>query len=125
VAILADQNAPITEGYERFFGVSASTYSAYARVLVASGCSVLFTVCLRNTFGFGFRMESRLLEVPVEGDREQRAKALVRTYLDAVEAAARRHPEQYLWMHRRWKNRPEGMPSVYATTPAECTPPGR
>lgn len=114
VAIVADQSAPAAEGYRPFFGVAASTYSRYATVLVRQGCSVLFAVCLRDGFTFRFHIRSRVLRIADDGSLEERAAALVRSYLDALEDAIRAHAEQYLWMHRRYKIRPDGQPSLYA-----------
>jgi KDO2-lipid IV(A) lauroyltransferase len=114
VAIVADQSAPAAEGYRPFFGVAASTYSQYAKLLVRQGCSVVFAVCLRDGFTFRFHTRSRVLRVPGDGSLEERAAALVQSYLDALEDAIRAHAEQYLWMHRRYKVRPDGQPSLYA-----------
>jgi KDO2-lipid IV(A) lauroyltransferase len=114
VAIVADQSAPAAEGYQPFFGVDASTYSQYARVLVRQGCRVVFSVCLRDDFRFRFYTRSCELRVPETGSIDERADALVRSYLAALEHAIRAHVEQYLWMHRRYKLRPHGAPSLYA-----------
>lgn len=113
VAIMADQSAPPGESWLPFFGEPVSVYSNYARVLVRHDCRVIFSVCVREGFAFRFRFESVDLEVPSAGTIEQRTRALVQAYHDALEDAVRRHPEQYLWMHRKWKRQPEGRPSPY------------
>lgn len=113
VAIMADQSAPIEEGFLPFFGVRASTYQKYAGLLVRQECPVLFCVCLRDSFRFRFRFETRVLEVPADGNREERATGLIQNYLAALEETARKYPEQYLWMHKRFKLRPDGEDSPY------------
>jgi KDO2-lipid IV(A) lauroyltransferase len=34
-------------------------------------------------------------------------------YMKALEAVIRHHPDQWLWIHRRWRTRPEGEPEIY------------
>jgi KDO2-lipid IV(A) lauroyltransferase len=113
VAIMADQNAPVAGEFLPFFKVPAATYIDYARVLARQGCDVLFTVCLREGFQFRFRFQSRLLRIPEAGANREKARALVEDYLAAIEETVAEHPEQFLWMHRRWKRQPPGQPSLY------------
>jgi KDO2-lipid IV(A) lauroyltransferase len=113
VAIMADQSAPMAEGFQPFFGVPASTYSSYARVLIRRNCRVVFSVCVRDGFHFRFRSYSRVLDVPHGGSETERAAGLLASYLRALEDAIRAHPEQYVWMHRRYKLSPDHRPSIY------------
>jgi KDO2-lipid IV(A) lauroyltransferase len=113
VLIMPDQSASVKEGYQTLFGVRTTTYQSYARVLVRQGCPVLFAVCVRDGFRFRFRSHGRLLEIPTEGTEDERADALVRNYLAAVEDFVLKYPEQYLWMHKRFKKRADGMGSPY------------
>jgi lauroyl/myristoyl acyltransferase len=72
--------------------------------------------CTREGFAPRFRISARDLSAAAggPGSEEDRARTLVRAYLGAVEDAVRARPEQYLWMHRRWKCRPPGEPDLYA-----------
>lgn len=114
VGIVADQSAKEPREFMEFFGVPASTHTSYAPILARENCPVLFVVCLREGFTFRFRFVSRRLEIPGDGSVRERGRALVRAYLDALEEVIRQYPEQYVWMHRRWKRLPAGSPAVYA-----------
>jgi KDO2-lipid IV(A) lauroyltransferase len=48
------------------------------------------------------------------GDHEQDIVTNTQICTDAIEAWVRRFPEQWLWVHRRWKTRPPGEPSLYS-----------
>ncbi len=119
--VLADQNCPARERFFDFFGVPASTYTEYARVLVRSGARVLFIACPCEGFRFRFRVIVRDLGAGLPGfagapRREAarlRADELVRRYIETTEELVRQQPDQYLWMHRRWKSRPTGTPWLY------------
>jgi len=43
-------------------------------------------------------------------DKEESVKNLVQMYTKEVESAVAEHPDQYFWVHKRWKTRPEGEP---------------
>ena len=121
VGLLPDQNSPKRERFFEFFGVPASTYTDYARVLVRAGCRILLVVCIREGFQLRYRVVVRdlgielpeLPGVPSADRAGLRADELVRGYLKAVEDLARQEPEQYWWGHRRWKSRPTGAPWLY------------
>ena len=54
-----------------------------------------------------------LFEAPLDtrsltGNRQQKVEAIARFYTEAVERMVRNYPEQWFWMHRRWKTRPKG-----------------
>jgi len=44
---------------------------------------------------------------------EAEAAKAAAIYMQALEAEVREHPEQYLWLHRRFKSRPPGQADVY------------
>ncbi len=119
--ILADQNDRRRMHFADFFGVPASSYIGYARILLRSRCRILFSACLEESRS-PLRYHFTIRELRPAGDPTQRwtkdeldtaSRKLVRDYLDAAEEVIRSHPEQYFWMHRRWKSRPLGSPRLY------------
>lgn len=115
VGLMPDQSAHPGERYFPFFGVRGATYFQYARLLARLRPQVAFVVCLREGLQFRFRVEARDLSGALlgPGSEEERAERLVTRYLALLEEAARAHPEQYLWVHRRWKYRPPGAADLY------------
>jgi KDO2-lipid IV(A) lauroyltransferase len=115
VGILMDTNMTPPQGvFVPFFGVEACTASGMARIAAKTGAVVVPGFLLweqierRYVLRFG-----EPLEVVHTGDAE--ADALVNTarFTAAVEGYIRRYPEQWLWMHRRWKTRPQGEGAIY------------
>ena len=56
---------------------------------------------------------------PITGDAARDTQALQAK----LEEAIRAYPDQWLWIHRRWKTRPPGAPPLYETTPAGADSP--
>jgi KDO2-lipid IV(A) lauroyltransferase len=121
VGLLADQNCPTRERFFPFFGVPASTYTEHARLLAKAGCRVAFFACLRVDGGLQFRLVVRdltanLAPLTSTKDRDairERADTIISRYLEVTEEVVREHPGQYLWLHRRWKSRPDDTPWLY------------
>lgn len=93
-----------------FFGVPASTLTATGRIAKATGAPFLPYAPVRKADGSGYRI---VIEPPIEGfptGDEQADAAIVNRVL---EAQVRRHPEQYMWLHQRFKSRPPGEAPVY------------
>jgi KDO2-lipid IV(A) lauroyltransferase len=115
VGILMDTNMTPPQGvFVPFFGVQACTASGMARIAARTGAAVLPGFLLweererRYVLHFGE-------ELPVvhTGDAGQDALTNTATFTASIERYIRRYPEQWLWMHRRWKTRPRGEEGIY------------
>ena len=115
VGILADQNVMPEGGvFVDFFGKTACTASGPARVALRTDAAVLpgFTVWDAQIGRYRLRFDPALPLIRT-GDDEADAAANTAAFTKAIENYVRRYPEQWLWVHRRWKTRPPGEPSVY------------
>ena len=115
VGILMDTNMTPPQGvFVPFFGVPACTASGMARIAAKTGAAVVPGFLLweeserRYVLHFGEE-----LEVVHTGDAEQDALINTATFTTAIEGYVRRYPEQWLWVHRRWKTRPAGEEGIY------------
>ncbi len=105
-----DQDHGLTHGvFSNFFGVPAATVTALARIASFYDTPVVFIHYhrLEQTLGYGITFESAG-DFPT-GDSEKDARRIN----DFLEHAIRQHPDQYLWVHRKFKTRPPGMPELY------------
>lgn len=115
VGILMDTNMTPPQGvFVPYFGVPACTASGMARVAAKTGAAVVPGFLLwekseqRYVLHFGEE-----LDVVCTGDAEGDAMTNTATFTSVIEGYARRYPEQWLWMHRRWKTRPAGEEGIY------------
>jgi KDO2-lipid IV(A) lauroyltransferase len=115
VGILMDTNMTPPQGvFVPFFGVQACTASGMARIAEKTGAAVVPGFLLweeserRYVLHFG-----QELQVVHTGDAEQDALVNTATFTAAIEGYVRRYPEQWLWVHRRWKTRPAGEEGIY------------
>jgi KDO2-lipid IV(A) lauroyltransferase len=115
VGILMDTNMTPPQGvFVPFFGVLACTASGMARIAVKTEAAVVPGFLLweeseqKYVLHFGE-------ELPVirTGDAEQDALANTASFTAAIERYIRQYPEQWLWLHRRWKTRPPGEEGIY------------
>jgi KDO2-lipid IV(A) lauroyltransferase len=115
VGILMDTNMTPPQGeFVKFFGVAACTASGLARVALRTGAAVLPGFCLweqsEQQYVLYFGPE---LQFTRTTDHEADILALTQQCNDVLEAWIHRYPDQWLWIHRRWKTRPPGEPSLY------------
>ncbi|HXV77832.1 MAG TPA: lysophospholipid acyltransferase family protein, partial [Candidatus Polarisedimenticolaceae bacterium] len=106
VALLIDQDARGDGIFVPFFGRPASTTPALGLLAIRTGAPVIptFTVPLDDgTYRVHY---GRPVEPRHTGDRQQDAAWLTARCTEIIEEWVRRHPEAWLWMHRRWKTRP-------------------
>jgi KDO2-lipid IV(A) lauroyltransferase len=109
VGVLIDQNAMPAEGvFVDFFGVPACAGTGFAKIAAHSGAAVIpgFALWSEKERRFVLRFYPR---VEMSGDAA-RDTAVLQARLEAV---IREYPDQWLWIHRRWKTRPAGASSVY------------
>ena len=93
-----------------FFGTSAATITATAQLARHNGSPVLFMSQHRNP---AERTWTIRFEPPLTGFPSGDAQIDAVRVNQAIEQAVRRCPEQYLWLHRRFKTRPPGQPRLY------------
>ena len=109
VGILIDQNVGLDEGaFIDFFGTPACAGTAFARIAAHSGAAVIPGFALWNAVESCYVLKFYPL-VDITGD----AVEDTRRVLAVIEQVVREHPDQWLWLHRRWKTRPPGEPSLY------------
>jgi Kdo2-lipid IVA lauroyltransferase/acyltransferase len=115
VGILMDTNMTPPQGvFVPFFDVLACTASGMARIAEKTGAAVLPGFLLseerERKYVLHFGEE---LEVVHTGDTEHDALTNTAAFTAAIERYIRQYPEQWLWMHRRWKTRPPGEEGIY------------
>jgi KDO2-lipid IV(A) lauroyltransferase len=115
VGILMDTNMTPPQGvFVPFFGVMACTASGMARIAAKTGAAVVpgFLLWEQSERRYVLRFGEEL-DVVHTGDAEEVAVMNTATFTAAIEGYIRRYPEQWLWMHRRWKTRPPGEDGIY------------
>lgn len=109
VVYSADQNFTYQNAFVPFFGVPAATLTSTPELLRRSGALMLvFFFHREDDGGYCLRISPAWPEW-AEGNPVSAAAA----YMYALQEEVRRHPEQYLWFHRRFKTRPPGQPDLY------------
>ena len=115
VGILMDTNMTPPQGvFVPFFGRMAATASGLARVALKTGASVIPGFLLwekaEQQYVLHFGPEIALIET---GDAEADAVTNTANLTAILESYIRKYPDQWLWMHRRWKTRPAGERGIY------------
>jgi KDO2-lipid IV(A) lauroyltransferase len=115
VGILMDTNMTPPQGvFVPYFGTLACTASGLARVALKTGATVLPGFMLwedaEQKYVLHFGEE---IVFDLTGDDEADAVTNTAKCTAAIEAYVRQYPDQWLWVHRRWKTRPEGETWVY------------
>jgi len=106
VAILSDQDAHEAGAFVPFFGRPASTPRGAALFALRAGAALIFVESYRQGLGKLRVIFERIRTDDLPPDRDAAVYELVRRFTARLEEAVRRHPEQWFWMHRRWKTRP-------------------
>ncbi|HKV06445.1 MAG TPA: lysophospholipid acyltransferase family protein [Candidatus Acidoferrales bacterium] len=115
VGVLADQNTSLEEGvFVNFFGIPASTTAGLARIALRTDAAVvpgfLHWDATRRIYRLRFESAFELVRTGREElDVIENTARFTRTIEDFVRA----HPEQWIWVHKRWKTRPAGEEPIY------------
>jgi KDO2-lipid IV(A) lauroyltransferase len=115
IGILADQNTVREEGvFVDFFGTPACTTTGIARLALQTGAAVVPGYA---SWDEGKRQYRLRFEPPIElvrsGETERDVRENTQRFAKALEEIIRRYPEQWVWVHARWKTRPPGEPPLY------------
>ncbi len=115
VGILIDQNATLNEGiFADYFNIPACTTASLATIALRTNATVLPGVLIWDE---GLRKHRLRFERPVDLIRTGKTQADIAQntlrFNKILEKLVRQHPDQWLWVHRRWKTRPLGEKSFY------------
>jgi KDO2-lipid IV(A) lauroyltransferase len=115
IGILADQNTMPEEGvFVDFFGKSACTTTGIARVALHTSAAVVPGYAYWDKTIQKYRLR---FEPPVElvrtGDTERDVFENTQRFAKVIEEIIRKHPDQWVWVHKRWNTRPTGEPALY------------
>jgi Kdo2-lipid IVA lauroyltransferase/acyltransferase len=115
VGILADQNTQSQEGaFVDFFGTPACTTTGIARVALHTDAAVVpgYAYWDENIRKYRLRFESPM-ELTRTGNAQIDILENTQRFAKVIEGIIRVHPEQWIWIHARWKTRPAGEPPLY------------
>lgn len=116
VGILMDTNMTPPQGvFVDFFGQAACTASGLARVALRTGAAVLPGFLVWNAAEDRYVLEfGERIELERTGDDEADIVSNTQLFTAAIEKYIRQYPEQWLWVHRRWKTRPADDAPIYS-----------
>jgi len=115
LGILVDLNTLDREAiFVDFFGVPASTTFIVAKLALRTGAPLLpvFAPWDKDEQRYVLKIDEPLV-FTATGDEAQDVRSLTQAYTRVVEKYVRRYPDQWLWIHRRWKTRPPGEEGIY------------
>jgi len=106
VAMLMDQNVDYYDGvWVDFFGHPACTTKAMAVIAMKTGAAVLPVFLYRQADGFRAVFGQILTPAASTGDQRKDVEARTAQYTKVIEEGIRAEPDQWFWVHRRWKTK--------------------
>ncbi len=107
VAFIGDQDAGRKGLFVDFFGRPASTYKSIALLAVTTGTPIVVGYARRRGNVAQYDVGIQRIIYPKEWEQEaDPIRWITQAYTNAIEETVHKEPEQYLWIHRRWKSKP-------------------
>jgi Kdo2-lipid IVA lauroyltransferase/acyltransferase len=115
LGILADVNAHPKEGvFVPFFGVPACTSSGVAMLAIRTNAVIIPLAGVWDEEERKYvAIHGDAIEPTMSGDRQADVVTTTASFTAEVEKLIRAYPDQWLWIHKRWKTRPPGEPEMY------------
>jgi len=115
VGILMDTNMTPPQGvFVDFFGIPACTASGLARIALRTDAAVVPGFCVWDAVLRKYRLRfDPAMELIRTGEDDADVLTNTALFTEKIEQFVRKYPEQWLWVHRRWKTRPEGEKGLY------------
>lgn len=106
VALLIDQDTKVKSRFVNFFGMPAATPVGATVLAMKTGCAVVPTYIHLAEDGKQHMHILPEIELTLTGDEEADMVQNTQRLTNFIESAIRKHPEQWVWMHERWKTKP-------------------
>lgn len=103
IGIVGDQRGPREGMRVKFFKKDTAMYTGPAALALKTGAPVISAVIVRNR---DFSYTVHLEEIPVidlKGSEEEKVLEITQRYMTILERYVKEYPEQWMWMHNRWK----------------------
>lgn len=109
VSMVGDQDAGARGMFVDFLGRQASTYKSIGLMAMQFEAPIAIVCCRRLGRRFRFELFVQRIIHPADwADKDDPLRWITQEFTKAIEEAVRENPEQYFWVHRRWKHRPKG-----------------
>jgi KDO2-lipid IV(A) lauroyltransferase len=115
LGVLPDVNVLRRDGvFVPFFGTLACTTSGVAMMAMRTNAMIVPMCCVWNKGTGKYNViYGSLVEQPNTGDRHRDVLEMTAAFTAEMEKFIRAHPDQWLWIHKRWQVRPEGEKELY------------
>lgn len=115
VGVLMDTNMTPPQGvFVDFFGINACTASGIARVALKTDAAVVPAFTIWDPVLRKYRVHfDPMVQLVRTDNNEADVVANTAKFTKVIEEFVRKYPDQWLWVHKRWKTRPEGEPPLY------------
>ncbi|MGB9334643.1 MAG: lysophospholipid acyltransferase family protein [Candidatus Acidiferrales bacterium] len=115
IGILADQNTSLEEGvFVPFFGVPASSTAGLARIALRTDAAVVPGYAFWDESAKKYRLRfEHAVELIRTSDESADVRSNTAKFMKVIEDFVRAHPDQWIWVHKRWKTRPPGEKPIY------------
>lgn len=115
LGILADVNAHPKEGvFVPFFGVPACTSTGVAMIALRANAIIIPVCGVWDAETERYKIiHGDVIEPARTGDRKQDVLETTAAFTAVIEKFIRQYPDQWIWIHKRWKTRPPGEPELY------------
>lgn len=125
LGILVDLNTLDREAiFVDFFGIAAATTFMVAKLALRTGADVLPVFAPWDKTKQKFLLKiGPALSFAATSKEQENVRRLTQAFTHVVENYVRRYPDQWLWIHRRWKTRPPGEQEIYQAGRSRSVPP--
>jgi len=120
IALLLDENAGPRGVFVDFFGRPASTQSSAALLALLAGAPVVVGAAFREGDGDRFVFRLELIETDAVTRDSEAVENLTQQIVAVIERWIRERPDEWRWIHWRWKHRPDGSVESYRRADVEA-----
>ncbi len=107
LGILSDLDTRVDGVFVDFFGRPAFTARGPVSIALRTGAALVPMFIIRQEDDTHRIVAEKALELKVTGDQEEDIRLNTARFTKIIESYIRKHPEQWIWVHERWKTRPE------------------
>jgi KDO2-lipid IV(A) lauroyltransferase len=119
IALLLDENAGPRGIFVDFFGRPASTQSSAALLALLSGAPLVVGAAFREGDGDRFVFRLEMIETETVTRESEAVETLTQSIMTVLERWIRERPDEWRWIHWRWKHRPDGSIESYSRADVE------